>query len=138
VAGLASFLLAHVAYVVGFALEQHDPAWLVLVGLAAVIVSVALVGRRIVGQVRGGDDPSLVRPVVAYLVVISAMVVTSWGTAIAFAVVGATLFYVSDATLAWNRFVRPIRYGDLYVMVTYHLGQAGLVLALAANLPGVR
>jgi uncharacterized membrane protein YhhN len=80
----------------------------------------------------------LVRPVVAYLVVISAMVVTSWGTAIAFAVVGATLFYVSDATLAWNRFVRPIRYGDLYVMVTYHLGQAGLVLALAANLPGVR
>ena len=40
------------------------------------------------------------------------------------------VFYASDATLAWNRFVRPLRHGHLAVMVTYHLGQIGLVLGL--------
>lgn len=36
----------------------------------------------------------------------------------------------SDAMIAWNRFVRPFRAADLGIMVTYHLGQAGLVLSL--------
>jgi uncharacterized membrane protein YhhN len=69
----------------------------------------------------------MVGPVVAYLVVISAMVVSAFGTAAAWAIVGAFLFYVSDATLAWNRFIEQRRFGPLAVMVTYHLGQIGLV-----------
>ena len=32
--------------------------------------------------------------------------------------------------IAWNRFVRPFRGADVAIMVTYHLGQAGLVLSL--------
>ena len=45
---------------------------------------------------------------------------------------GALLFYVSDATLGWNRFVAPSRGAQVAVMVTYHLAQAGLVLSLLA------
>ena len=48
-------------------------------------------------------------------------------TAAPWAVVGALLFYASDATLAWNRFVAPMRFGPVAVMVTYHPAQAGLV-----------
>ena len=44
--------------------------------------------------------------------------------------VGAALFVASDAMIAWNRFVAPFRAADLGIMVTYHLGQAGLVLSL--------
>jgi uncharacterized membrane protein YhhN len=43
---------------------------------------------------------------------------------------GAALFFLSDAILAWNKFVSPIRYGRLMNMVSYHLGQ--LLIALGA------
>lgn len=129
VAGLASFLLGHVAYVVGFALEQRSVA-LAVVGLFVVAMAITVIGRRIVTAVRTGSEPELLLPVCVYLLVISAMVVLAWGTAIAVAIIGAGLFYASDATLAWDKFVGELRRGHTYVMVTYHLGQAGLVLAL--------
>ena len=46
------------------------------------------------------------------------------------AIVGAGLFYVSDALIAWNRFVAETRHGRVAIMVTYHLAQVGLVLSL--------
>jgi uncharacterized membrane protein YhhN len=126
VAGLGSFLLAHIAYVVALQLAPTSVPW-TLVGLAVVVVSVALVGRRVVSAVAGGDHRAMVGPVTAYLLVISAMVVSAFGTGSARAVGGASLFYASDATLAWNRFVEQRRHGHIAVMVTYHVGQAGLV-----------
>jgi uncharacterized membrane protein YhhN len=48
------------------------------------------------------------------------------------ALAGAALFYASDALIAWNRFVRPLSWSPLPVIITYHLGQAGLVLSLAS------
>ncbi|MDQ2725610.1 MAG: lysoplasmalogenase [Actinomycetota bacterium] len=133
VAGLGSFLVGHLSYVVGFALEQRSPGFAIL-GLLVVIAGAAAVGRTIVVAVGGGDDPALVGPVVAYIAALSAMVITAWGAGLFPAVVGALLFYASDATLAWDRFVKPLRRGRLAVIVTYHLGQAGLVLSLARPL----
>ncbi len=132
VAGLGSFLLGHVAYVVGLQLDDRSAAW-TLVGLAVVAVAIATIGRRLVAGVAGGGQRELLGPVIAYLVVISAMVVSAFGTADPWAVVGASLFYASDATLAWNRFVEQRRHGSLAVMVTYHLGQAGLVAWLVTG-----
>lgn len=126
VAGLASFLVGHIAYVVGLSSQYTSPVVLV-VGLVMVAVSVATVARRIVSSVKASDHPSLVGPVIAYIAVISAMVLAAFSTAAPWAIGGALLFYVSDATLAWNRFVEPRRLGPVAVMVTYHLGQAGLV-----------
>lgn len=132
VAGLTAFLAGHVCYIVGLQLEQRS-WWLLLAGVVTVAVGVALVGRRIVAAVHRGDDPALLGPVVVYIVAISVMVISAWGTAVTAAVVGAVLFYASDATLAWNRFVAPLRRADLAIMVTYHLAQAALVLSLAVR-----
>ena len=60
------------------------------------------------------------------------MVVMAFGTSVPAAIVGALLFYASDGILGWNRFVQPLPHGRLAVMTTYHLGQIGLVLALAS------
>lgn len=131
--GLVSFLLGHVAYVVALQQAPRSIPW-TLVGLAVVVASGALVGRRIVGglgSIEGGGQ--MVPAVVAYMVVISAMVVSAFGTAAPWAIVGALLFYASDATLAWNRFLEERRFGPLAVMVTYHLGQAGLVAWLVTG-----
>lgn len=126
VAGLGSFLLGHIAYIVGLQLAPRSLGW-TAVGLVVVAVAIATVGRRIVTAVAAGDQREMVGPVIAYLVVISAMVVSAFGTAGIWAIVGASLFYASDATLAWNRFLEQRRFGPLAVMVTYHLGQIGLV-----------
>jgi uncharacterized membrane protein YhhN len=131
VPGLVSFLLGHLAYIVGLQLAPTSVAGSVA-GLAVVALAVATVGRRIVAGVRAGDHPELTVPVVVYLLVISAMVVSAFGTLAPAAIVGSVLFYASDATLAWNRFLRPLRYGGPAVMVTYHLGQIGLVAWLVA------
>ena len=64
------------------------------------------------------------------MVVISVMLATACATGNVLAGVGAALFVSSDAMIAWNRFVRPFPAADIGIMVTYHLGQAGLVLSL--------
>lgn len=131
IAGLASFLVAHVAYVAGLAATELAGAGRLTVGAAVVVVGAALLGRRITSAARD-TDPALVAPVALYVVVISAMVASAIATGIAVAVAGAGLFYASDALLAWNRFVAPMRHGRVAVIVTYHLGQALLVASLAA------
>ncbi len=44
--------------------------------------------------------------------------------------VGATLFFISDNLLAYDRFVKKIRNGRLLVIVTYHLGQLNLAVGI--------
>lgn len=131
-AGLGSFLVGHIAYVVGLQLAPTSLGW-TLVGLVVVIVSVLVVGRAMLQRVDLDEARGLIGPVVAYVVIISAMVVSAFGTAAIFAIVGASLFYVSDGTLAWNRFAEKRRWGPLSVMVTYHLGQFGLVAWLVTG-----
>ena len=46
---------------------------------------------------------------------------------------GATVFAASDSILAVNRFVRPLAWAPVAVMVTYHVGQALIVAGLLAS-----
>jgi uncharacterized membrane protein YhhN len=130
VAGLASFLVGHVFYVAGFVALGQTP-WL-LVGVAIVVLGAVAIGRPVVSAV-ADRERALLPPVVAYMAVISAMVVTAAGTGRLIAGAGACLFYASDATIAWRRFREPQRWMDLFVIVTYHLGQAALVATLAGS-----
>ena len=132
VGGLVAFLLAHVAYIVGLALivlMAGVVAVGVMLGLVVVGSTVLLVAWPIVKAVRAGR-PRLVAPVVAYLVVISIMVVVACATGRPVAIAGALFFYASDAVLAWDRFVAPKRWGRVATHVAYHTGQALLVLSL--------
>lgn len=138
VAGLASFLLAHLAYVAAFN-RTAPPLGATLVGTVVVLaVGVPLFLRLARGMREHGQD-KLVIPVALYFAAIGAMVVSAIATAgrpewdaahSALAIAGAGLFMVSDSLIGWRRFVRPVRHGDLAVIMTYHLAQAALVLAL--------
>ena len=129
VAGLGSFLVAHVLYVVGMVLLGVSGGWLVIGTVAAVLVIVT-VGRRVIAGARA-TDRRLFAPVMAYVVVIAVMIATSFGTGIIVGIVGALLFGFSDSVIGWTRFLRDFPHSRVVVMVTYHLGQVGLVLALA-------
>jgi uncharacterized membrane protein YhhN len=128
VPGLASFLLAHIFYVVALAALGVSFGG-VITGLVIAGSAALVVGRRIVGGAAAAD-PALRVPVIAYMAAISAMVTFAFGTGVFFAIVGALLFFVSDAVLGWTRFVSEFARSRQLVMITYHLGQMGLVLAL--------
>ena len=127
--GLGSFLFGHVAYIVGMHVDGVDgPRF--LVGIVIVMALLMVIGTRILRGVRAGPDPGLAGPVVAYMFVISAMVASAIGVGHPAGVLGAGLFYASDALIAWNRFIGETRHGRLAIIVTYHLAQVGLVLSL--------
>jgi uncharacterized membrane protein YhhN len=128
IAGLGAFLVAHVFYVVALlALGISFGGFLFGVMLMAVVALV--VGRNIV-QGAALTDKALAGPVAAYMAVISLMVASAIGTGRFFAIAGALLFAASDSVLGWTRFLKNFPRSRMIVMVTYHLGQAGLVLAL--------
>jgi uncharacterized membrane protein YhhN len=129
VAGLASFLCAHLAYLLGFVVGSGSADEL-LVGAAVTLAVAGPLGVRLVRAVRR-TAPALVAPVAAYVAAIAAMVAaaTAWGDTLA--VIGAWLFFASDALIGEARFVRPIDRGALAIIVTYHVGQGALVLSLA-------
>lgn len=129
VLGLASFLIGHVVFIVLFAQYgvPHVALGAVALGLMAVLAATA--GRRIVtGAVN--KDPALRIPVIAYLVVISAMTVCGWATGRGWVIAGATLFVISDSLLGWRAFVRERSWMAVAVMVTYH----GAIVSLALSL----
>jgi uncharacterized membrane protein YhhN len=127
--GLVAALVEHLAYISGFrALSFH----LGLFAVASVITlaSAALIVPPVYRAIRA-TRPVLVAPVIAYVSVIVVMVAGAGGTGLGTALAGALLFFYSDAMLAWNRFVGPVRRGRLANIVTYHAGQALLVVSLA-------
>ena len=128
VAGLAAFLLAHLAYVGGF-VDGGLSAPRALLTAAVVAAVVGPVGIRIVrGAARTQRDAAI--PVAVYITVISAMIVSAGGSGRVVALAGAALFAFSDSLIGWNRFVAATRHASVTIMVTYHLGQALLVLFL--------
>lgn len=129
VAGLAAFFAAHIAYIVGFRLDDPASGLDLLVPAAAVLVVIAVVGTRIMRAVRD-RSPALAGPVAGYIAVISVMVASAVATREPLAAAGAVVFMASDTLIAWNRFVQKLPWAPVAIMVTYHLGQAGLVASL--------
>lgn len=132
IVGLAAFLLAHIAYVIAF---LGVAVWSPHVAVVAVIFTASsLLLLRATWKGAAG----LHAATIAYAVVISAMVVTAWATiggpvAMApAAAVGAVLFYISDSSLALNRFRRPIPHIAMLAIGVYWLGQLGIAIAASA------
>lgn len=137
-AGLFSFLTGHLCYVIGF--NQPLPAFSLIALLAALVL--ALIGlwlyRRLAAGLEAGGQTRLKMPVLIYSAVISLMVISAlsrigrWEILPALvSSLGAGLFYFSDATLAWDRFLAPLPHARLRTMVTYHLGQFAILLGAA-------
>jgi uncharacterized membrane protein YhhN len=131
-AGLATFLLGHVGYLVAFG--RHGVRGLDLLAGALVVAGVA---GLTLPQVLRGAACSAGRPfagvVAGYAAVLAAMTVLGVGTGIVATAVGAVLFLVSDTVLARERFVAPLPFGRLAVIVTYHAAQFLILIGLVRH-----
>ena len=126
VPGLASFLLGHVAYVVGLN-QASDGSWLFAI---PVVMIAGVLGTRLVRGIRASGHAELIGPVVAYVLTILVMVSSAVASGNAVAAVGALLFMTSDALIGEDRFVRSRSWQPLAIIATYHVAQALLVISL--------
>ena len=142
-AGLASFSLVHLAYLAGFLAPCPGEGFLGVLALGvAILVAATLVIKRIVSAQINRGLKRLVPPTVFYAILISLMLVSALWTLLrsdwsmwnaVLVSLGAILFYSSDLTNAWIRFVNPMRGGRVVVMITYHIGQVLLIGGVVLN-----
>ncbi|MBN2114701.1 MAG: lysoplasmalogenase [Acidimicrobiia bacterium] len=141
--GLAAFLFSHLAYIGAFATVQPDAVVAVLVA-AGLLVPAGLVARWLWPHL-GGD---MRVPVAAYIAVITAMVAAASGAAggpgpslppalslagwKATVVVAAVAFYLSDVSVARDRFVAPGFGNRIWGLPLYYAAQ--LLFALSVGM----
>jgi len=140
--GLASFLLAHLAYIV---LLRQDARW--FAHRPSLAATLALGAGMYAVLWQGGLPAALRLPVAAYVLVIALMAAQALGRARhlggqpAWTVaIGACFFMVSDSLLAINRFVQPFDGAQAAVLSTYYAAQLLIVqgwLARGASTSGL-
>ena len=136
-AGLVSFLAAHLSYILGLNSNVPPVNLATLVILIFIFILFLALYQPLSTSMRNKGKHRLVLPVTIYLIVISIMLFSALVTLvrvewqelpailIAF---GALLFVVSDTILAWNKFIQPLPRGKLLTRISYHSGQLLLIL----------
>jgi uncharacterized membrane protein YhhN len=131
-AGLLSFLLGHVAFGAAFVVRGVRPGVSALALLALVAVAVP-VARWLLPHV---EDKMRV-PVIAYIVIITTMVALAAGTVAAHGhpilLVAAVLFYLSDLSVARDRFVAHEFGNRLWGLPLYYGAQLLFAWSLAGG-----
>ncbi len=132
--GLIAFLVAHVLYTTAFSLANGFSAWDLLI--IAGVVGGCIAAYNVLDM----DLRTMKIPVLIYLLVISLMLAKAFsslylggitGTALGLVVIGAILFFLSDALLALVKFQRnPARANRAINLTAYYMGQILLALSL--------
>ncbi|ULQ52340.1 lysoplasmalogenase [Flavihumibacter fluvii] len=134
IAGLASFLVAHLCYIFFFMAIRRKNAqagpWNIVI-LAALALYAGLFYFFLAPHL----TPTLKLPVLVYALVIAAMFVMAFhafnnkkSDAALWCITGAALFILSDSLLAINSFVQAFSGAGLAIMGTYILAQLAIVL----------
>ncbi|MES1910943.1 MAG: hypothetical protein MHM6MM_003461 [Cercozoa sp. M6MM] len=124
--GLVAFLISHICY--GVALfNVRQP----MRPMCFSLLSVVMCGYYMTLQRHLPEQMLL--PVAIYASAILGMTVIADGSGLVRARIGAVLFCISDATLAWDAFAVPFERSRLIVMTTYYLAQYFIAKAALAS-----
>ena len=131
VVGLGLFLIAHLCYIAAFALARaYQPGRLpVMIGFGVLAVAMMVLLIPHLG--------AMLIPVLFYIAVITSMGLmatlnTQGGTLL---IVGAALFFLSDATIAINTFLlaEPHPVASYIIMPTYYAAQFCIAMAFVRH-----
>jgi len=129
-AGLCAFLLGHVAYVSAFIRHGYRRAWVFVAAVPVLAIAVA-----VLAWLAPHTPPDLEIPVRAYVAVISLMVIFAYGTrghdGSILIVAGATLFFLSDLSVAALRLVQTEYPTYVLGLPFYYAGQVCLALSVS-------
>ena len=131
-AGLSAFLLAHVAYSAAFVTHGFQR-----VAIVVAAVPIAAVALLIWTWLAPTTPPELSLPVRAYIAVISIMVIFAYGTRAAggsgYIVAGATLFFLSDLSVAALRLAGTASPTYVLGLPAYYAAQVCLALSISQS-----
>lgn len=129
-AGLSAFLLAHVAYVSAFIRHGYGRVWIYSAAVPVTALAVA-----IFVWLEPHTPTNLMIPVRAYIAVISLMVIFAFGTrgrgGSILIIIGATLFFLSDLSVAALRLVQTDYPTYVIGLPLYYAGQVCLALSVS-------
>jgi len=122
--GLVSFLAAHVCYVVGFCTRKR------LGVVRWPFLMFGLIAAMVLGRLWSSIPAALQVPVVVYVVCLATMAAQAWAwwrgsvgqsdePLARWAAWGGTLFVLSDAMLAINKFAGPLDMASFWVLASY-------------------
>jgi uncharacterized membrane protein YhhN len=130
--GLSSFLLAHIAYVTAFLGLGIARRW--TLGAALPVLAIAL---GVLSWLQAFVPAELIWPVRCYTAVISLMLVTAFGTlgagATPLIAAGASLFFLSDLSVAAMRFTQPSVPTYALGLPLYYAAQICLAFSITAG-----
>jgi uncharacterized membrane protein YhhN len=137
VQGLASFLVAHLAYLVAFTTDCR------LLARPLVFAGWGLVGAVVLSVLWPGVPPELRVPVAVYVVGLLAMAAQAGARALVraspgarLAALGGVFFVLSDALLAFDRFRAPFAAAPAVILGTYFFAQTLLARSVADGVAG--
>ncbi|MCX7744919.1 MAG: lysoplasmalogenase [Flavobacteriales bacterium] len=149
--GLASFLLAHVLYIIAFYISNGYGMKVLPIGgklifalpyVFFVSAFLFILKDHILAK---PETQAMFVPVMVYAIVIGTMgVFASWRVSgtnrISFYMVmgGALLFITSDSMIAINKFVQPLPYASLLIMSTYITAQYLIIRGMMLHTPVTR
>lgn len=119
IAGLASFLIAHILYILTFKKLFKRQNLLYLPAILLFIIGLCSFLYPHLGAMK--------TPVFLYAITIGIMLYVALGTNKKWLIIGAGIFVLSDSILAINIFYQKSLWGSLAVMMTYVLAQYFLV-----------
>ena len=126
--GLASFLIAHLLYIVLFVRNRPKPV--IASAGQKIIAALVMIFSAAMFAWLWPSLGDLKLPVAAYLCAITGMGVTATlaGFRVPWVVIGAMLFIASDSMIAVGKFKSPIEYGNYLIWITYYVGQLLITL----------
>lgn len=136
--GLIAFLISHVLYIIAYRQHRDEQSKNILRGVHSIRLAfpIILAGTGLVIILY----PSLGNmkiPVVVYAIVLSSMVLSALfrfgktnATSFWMVFLGAVLFMISDSILAIDKFLSPLAYSSLWIMLTYIIAQFLIVQGL--------
>lgn len=129
--GLASFLLAHVMYILVFLKQRNKEQ------SALGFIIVMLMYATLLFYVLKDGLAELLIPVIIYMIVILSMTTSAFlrkkrhdMTSYYWVLIGALLFMISDSILALDKFYQPLTLSSISIMLSYALAQYCIVVGI--------
>ncbi|NND95577.1 MAG: lysoplasmalogenase [Flavobacteriales bacterium] len=134
VAGLLSFLCAHICYIVLFLKVPHRPLEVPFIRRNPWLIFLAIVfGIWMFTKIKSGAG-DIAWAVLIYTLVILTMFLAAFNRegavgkkSFVLVALGAFLFTISDSILAWNKFNEPVVMASTIILSTYGLAQLMIV-----------
>ncbi|SHG58919.1 lysoplasmalogenase [Ornithinibacillus halophilus] len=131
--GLASFLIAHLLYIVGFLVTfRFTLSGNVAIPIIVLIILAVIIYFYLFQDVRKEGGTTLLFAVACYITIITTMLILAIMTGKSLLIIAALLFFISDAILAINKFKVSFRLADYFVMSTYFSAQLLFAISLGS------